>query len=762
MQQYLGCKLYISGEFLYQINIPSDPKWSEIKMSYCQKPKNLGQTKSKNGSISKRISFGTVIETTLQNSLSFIDKEVHIDNHNLQWGPTCDPLRSFQILASFPQSEYSSDLELTPSIASYIHIYAQFREPKEEWLLLSRNLKDIINSWSDSDSNFMFSMENEEISHVRRNSNTSINISSPLNYSKYSISKLTEKIIHSLFNEVTYTCTKSVNFRKSSNLDDVLSTPYLAFNFFSSRAVPYQSFLWKLIYNCLIMVSTSDDYKKLDLNSILRAAWNEIVRMLRSYWENKTIIPNVNTPHNEGKYEVDLRFNILHQKISMLNYCIDRSNKNFFQTPKNKNKIKEADKSNSNSSSFPSNFRRLSKREPISDLSHDPSPKGQFVKGDISSLQSFWNDKIQTEQKETNSNDINNQLEENLGSLSISSKSCKSLAYNALQGSPELVSPPSSYPKDSIDSYTEDIKYHSQNISEKESSFEKKSFPVPVNKNGHSHKVFNQSVVRENSLAAESFVQLHCPSSISSYNSVSDIVFASASPKVNSIGKQSSNVMNNEPQGRLKVLESCRLLKHDEPIYIPITQDPGVMSEDMLLDQAQLFEKLGTSETGARRRAQLQGAQLLSDMEAFKAANPKSCLIDFVRWHSPRDWVVGDKDDNVMTESRVKELNGKLSARMENPDNLWQELWAKAKPIPVYLQKPLFDYMSEGEKALHYIENISIEDLYHLLLPTIFLITYDTLLNSIPKEHFTGLKHLQTKINSFGNELMGFPWQHQE
>lgn len=36
------------------------------------------------------------------------------------------------------------------------------------------------------------------------------------------------------------------------------------------------------------------------------------------------------------------------------------------------------------------------------------------------------------------------------------------------------------------------------------------------------------------------------------------------------------------------------------------------MTEDMLLEQAKLFELLGTSQSGAHRRAQLQGAQLLS------------------------------------------------------------------------------------------------------------------------------------------------------
>jgi Rab3 GTPase-activating protein catalytic subunit len=46
----------------------------------------------------------------------------------------------------------------------------------------------------------------------------------------------------------------------------------------------------------------------------------------------------------------------------------------------------------------------------------------------------------------------------------------------------------------------------------------------------------------------------------------------------------------------------------------------------------------------------MQSACLLSDMEAFKAANPGCCMGDFVRWYSPRDWVqveAVDDDGNV-------------------------------------------------------------------------------------------------------------------
>jgi hypothetical protein len=49
------------------------------------------------------------------------------------------------------------------------------------------------------------------------------------------------------------------------------------------------------------------------------------------------------------------------------------------------------------------------------------------------------------------------------------------------------------------------------------------------------------------------------------------------------------------------------------------------------------------------------------DMEAFKAANPGCVLGDFIRWHSPKDWV---------------EDTGEISKRMADAGNYWQELWA--------------------------------------------------------------------------------------
>lgn len=76
------------------------------------------------------------------------------------------------------------------------------------------------------------------------------------------------------------------------------------------------------------------------------------------------------------------------------------------------------------------------------------------------------------------------------------------------------------------------------------------------------------------------------------------------------------------------------------------------MTEDMLEEQAEILTQLGTSEEGARVRAQMQCASLLSDMEAFKAANPGCLLEDFVRWYSPFDWIPGPETEEEMEELR--------------------------------------------------------------------------------------------------------------
>ncbi|MGH0139672.1 UNVERIFIED_CONTAM: hypothetical protein FKN15_069910, partial [Acipenser sinensis] len=160
--------------------------------------------------------------------------------------------------------------------------------------------------------------------------------------------------------------------------------------------------------------------------------------------------------------------------------------------------------------------------------------------------------------------------------------------------------------------------------------------------------------------------------------------------------KENKDAPRLKAEGRLHPHGKLTLLHYiQEPLYIPVTQEPAPMTEDLLEEQSEVLAKLGTSAEGAHLRARMQSACLLSDMESFKAANPGCCLEDFVRWYSPRDYV----EEEVLDEKGNTITKGELSARMKIPGNMWVEAWETAKPAPARRQRRLFDDTREAEKA---------------------------------------------------------------
>lgn len=170
-----------------------------------------------------------------------------------------------------------------------------------------------------------------------------------------------------------------------------------------------------------------------------------------------------------------------------------------------------------------------------------------------------------------------------------------------------------------------------------------------------------------------------------------------------------------KPEGRLQPHGKLTLLNSDEPLYIPVTQEPAPMTEDVLEEQSEVLAKLGTSAEGAHLRARMQSACLLSDMESFKAANPGCSLEDFVCWYSPRDYV----EEEVSDETGGTTVRGSLSARMKIPGNMWVEAWESAKATPARRQRRLFDDTKEAERVLQYLAVQKPSDLTRHLLPCV-------------------------------------------
>lgn len=141
-----------------------------------------------------------------------------------------------------------------------------------------------------------------------------------------------------------------------------------------------------------------------------------------------------------------------------------------------------------------------------------------------------------------------------------------------------------------------------------------------------------------------------------------------------------------EEDGRKGMMENVFLYESNGPLWIPFTQEA--------------MPEMDHSKVSIEFHKKQQCAHLVSDMQAFKAANPTAIFSDFIRWHSPRDYRLGQ-----------------LSERMSTPGNLWGALWEACTPLPVVKQRLLWDHRREAEGLLVYLEDISIMELLTSLLP---------------------------------------------
>lgn len=167
-----------------------------------------------------------------------------------------------------------------------------------------------------------------------------------------------------------------------------------------------------------------------------------------------------------------------------------------------------------------------------------------------------------------------------------------------------------------------------------------------------------------------------------------------------------------------------------EGVWEPIVQLMPFVTRDMTeAEQTRIVMNADKAAGGVSNRppeAARQSSALRSDMMSFKAANPGASMSDFVKWFSPVDWIEGDSEAHsdvknaeggnaVEGESKAKSTktdqltsaassrpsqSGRLSARMQTPGNLWQEIWDSVEAVPASKQVPLFDAHMHGLKAL--------------------------------------------------------------
>ncbi|KAL6544489.1 hypothetical protein OROMI_023351 [Orobanche minor] len=154
------------------------------------------------------------------------------------------------------------------------------------------------------------------------------------------------------------------------------------------------------------------------------------------------------------------------------------------------------------------------------------------------------------------------------------------------------------------------------------------------------------------------------------------------------------------------------MLETGEPVYSPVLQEPPLLTEDLIKETEEFVLRTGSVGAGC--------SQLLSDMQAFKAANPGCILEDFVRWHSPPDWMENETIGDLVDTSDSGDLStvkGQLSRRMqkEGNGNLWRELWETSKPVPAVRQSPLYDEDLSVEGILNSLDDISPSEFFKQL-----------------------------------------------
>ncbi|GJN31175.1 hypothetical protein PR202_gb19539 [Eleusine coracana subsp. coracana] len=184
-----------------------------------------------------------------------------------------------------------------------------------------------------------------------------------------------------------------------------------------------------------------------------------------------------------------------------------------------------------------------------------------------------------------------------------------------------------------------------------------------------------------------------------------------------------------------KKLQMLRPLRASTYVSI-VPQDAPLMTEDMHEERLHAAEALGNT---IGLSGQLERDILSSDMSAFKAANPDAVFEDFIRWHSPGDWVREDKADG----NSGWPPKGKLSQRMSEHGNVWRKIWNDAPALAVSEQKSLLDPVREGEKVLHYLETLRPQQLLEQMVCTGLKSSADIL----NKTTYGGFKLMKTKMD---------------
>ncbi|RUP47306.1 Rab3 GTPase-activating protein catalytic subunit-domain-containing protein [Jimgerdemannia flammicorona] len=794
---------------------------------------------------------------------------------SLPFGPLNDPLRSLTLLAQFPfapsdaYQDYDNPTEMDALLAKNWTLRCEIAPQNQQRAFLAEIIEQAVSSWIKDPSNkeylAPYDEGNREESPTRPrpdrdlgNLRNFVNAVSQARSTPGGIAMVdtadVESVLQALFEQPSSRSSSDIyyhgeRFITSRHSDISLSTARaLGFHFRHGSVAPYRSLLWNLLLHALNTLSPNS---KMQYSStfigFLKILWTEVMRRIRWHWDHLELIPDVGVhtmsrertgagsaklgdnsatvkPKISREVGIDLRFNMLHQKLAMINCCILREQQSQKRTG-NGQTTSSLDKTSTSLTPAPSMKGAIKNLfDPFADSMPQLSPTERFgrvarfiekfVEGDNEDHppQSYilsdaaavtedsgkqvvrsaspaipMKDKSQSVRRPNGALCYNVQFSRNfcLMNPSGSAASTRNIPSSMIDDSDE----DSELFFDSIDDAGIDLSSDAQAQRQKK-KISKKQRPLEARA-----EVISPSSLSQNSDVSDaqpyslgdSYVRLNLSVSLEAAATEpgpglvqQGQLQMTRMPEDDEEERDLEVMGEDESEGQVCKIEGVTLSRTGESMWLPDTQNTGFMTEDMLKQQAEVFESLGTSSDAAKIRAKMQSEHLVSDMQAFKAANPHAVMEDFVRWHSPRDWIV-DVDDDGNTLS-----TGKLSIRMSEPGNLWQELWkvcsflkycSMCKIVPFSCSSSTLVLNLQAIKAgsgestktfaLHYLESMSVYEVFsqtlmnvlcnptQRLLPTISLIAYDTLVS-----HPVAMqaKPVASGLLDLAKTLISYPW----
>ena len=215
------------------------------------------------------------------------------------------------------------------------------------------------------------------------------------------------------------------------------------------------------------------------------------------------------------------------------------------------------------------------------------------------------------------------------------------------------------------------------------------------------------------------------------------------------------------------------LVASGDQLYAPYLQRPAPLSDDVILERRSMLTrqtKLESVSESIQNRMEiahrLQKPKLLSDMRAFKAANPGAVFQDFIAWYgnpgSPLeeygmkregDIVMDDLIQSVInpkggnnknngTTTKSAEILSKMSVAqkldkasqaiqvLNTTRDFWSNTWDDAEACAAADQEPLFDPSAQVEMVLDNLETLHPANLLNQIMAVNLSMSYFVLLAS--------------------------------